>query len=235
MNNSFPNSLGTSGDGPGGGGGGGSATTQDRLGTGGGGGFANPGQPGNHPDPAVTNGAGGPKYSLPTLLPLIGGSGGGGETGSSSPGGGGGGGGGALLIASSGTISLVDNSQFQISASGGDANTQVAGSGGGSGGAVRLIANVISGNLRINASGGAGSNGGSGGGGYVRIEAFDLNSLTIIPNPFMSPRITMATRRGDALEAARHPHRLGGRDRAARSAERVAARGAGYHPPVKPI
>jgi hypothetical protein len=59
---------------------------------------------------------------------------------------------------------------------------------------VRIIANAISGNLRADVSGGHGSNyGGSGSGGYVRIEAFDLNSLTINVNQNMSPRITTAT------------------------------------------
>ena len=80
-------------------------------------------------------------------------------------------------------------------AKGGDGTITVVGSGGGSGGAVRLIANTISGDLLINAGGGfsGGGNGGSGGGGYVRIEAFDLTSLTIAPTPNTSPRITTAT------------------------------------------
>lgn len=195
INNAYQNLPGANGDGPGGGGGGGSAATQDKHGTGGGGGFANPGQPGNYPLNDVTNAAGGPKYGLSTLLPLIGGSGGGGETGSSTAGAGGGGGGGALLLASSGTISFTDNFQDQIAAGGGNGNRITVGSGGGSGGAVRLIANTISGSLRINAGGGFGSgNGGSGGGGYVRIEAFDLTALTVnLSNQSTAPRVTTAT------------------------------------------
>ena len=77
VNNQFyPSSPGVNGDGPGGGGGG-IATTPEKLGTGGGGGFGLPGQPGISSSTSVINGIGGPKYGLPTLLPLIGGSGGG--------------------------------------------------------------------------------------------------------------------------------------------------------------
>jgi hypothetical protein len=127
-------SAGVNGDGPGGGGASGSSSQTIR--SAGGGGFGNPGFPGSSQDPGVVNGAGGPKYGLPTLLPLIGGSGGG----------------------------------------------------------VRLIANVISGNMPINAGGGfGGSSGGNGGGGYVRIEAFDLNSLNISIQGGPSPHVSTAT------------------------------------------
>jgi hypothetical protein len=188
-------SPGVNGDGPGGGSGAGSATTPIARGAGGGGGFGNPGQPGRFPADVVVNGNGGPKYGLPTLLPLIGGSGGGGEVGgNSSPGAGGGGGGGALLLASSGTITFVNGNGNQIAATGGNGNAFQVGSGGGSGGGIRLVANIISGNFQVNASGGGGYYGGSsGGGGYVRIEAFDLTSLTINVNPSLPPRISTAT------------------------------------------
>lgn len=187
---------GVNGDGPGGGSGGGSAATATAIGTGGGGGFGNPGQPGSYPGEGSISGAGGPKYGLSTLLPLIGGSGGGGEVGNSSTAGaGGGGGGGALLIASSGAITFADGSSNRIIADGGFGRAFFVGSGGGSGGAVRLVANVISGALQIAANGGgsASSFAGGGGGGYVRIEAFDLNSLTISVNQSRAPRISTAT------------------------------------------
>jgi hypothetical protein len=194
ITNFYPSSPGVNGDGPGGGSGG-DASIPEKIGTGGGGGFGNPGQPGSGTHPSIINGVGGPKYGLPTLIPLVGGSGGGGETGLSAPGGGGGGGGGALLIASSGTISFVDGPGNRIVANGGSGLTNVAGSGGGSGGGIRLIANTISGPLRINATGGSVSgNGGNGGGGYVRIEAFDLNSLSIAASGNgPAARITTAT------------------------------------------
>lgn len=202
VNDQFPYSPGVNGDGPGGGSGGGSATTPDTAGTGGGGGFASPGLTGSSPfDPGVNHATGGPKYGLPTLLPLIGGSGGGGDTGRSSQGGGGGGGGGALLIASSGTINFVSAGFSRIEAGGGLGLAAWAGSGGGSGGAVRLIANVISGDLRIDAGGGRpgvissnGTAGGLGGGGYLRLEALDLTSLNVVhTNIYGSiPRVTTA-------------------------------------------
>jgi hypothetical protein len=187
----YPFSPGVTGDGPGGGSGG-SATQPDKVGTGGGGGFGNVGQNGSSSNANVVNGMGGPKYGLASLIPLVGGSGGGGETGQGNTGGGGGGGGGALLIASSTSITFVDRVGERIEAKGGNGANNVAGSGGGSGGAVRLIANIISGTLRINASGGFSiGSGGSGGGGYVRIEAFDLSSLVISPSSNVgSPRIT---------------------------------------------
>jgi hypothetical protein len=196
VNGSYQNVPGANGDGPGGGSGGGTATA-DKPGTGGGGGFGNSGLPGGATSPSnVINGTGGPRYGLPTLLPLIGGSGGGGETGSSNAGGGGGGGGGALLIASSGTISFPAAGGERISASGGTGfNAMGVGSGGGSGGAVRLIANTISGDLRLNAVGGSpGFAGGQGGGGYVRIEGFDLTSLNIVLGFSSSlPRVSTTT------------------------------------------
>lgn len=191
-----PSSPGVTGDGPGGGAGGRGATEPQVFGTGGGGGFGNNGFAGNSADSRVVNGAGGPKYGLPTLLPLIGGSGGGGETGHGSSGAGGGGGGGAILIASSKTIGFGSTGFMHIIARGGSGSGNSSfGSGGGSGGAVRLIANGISGDLRIDANGGVGGfNGGHGGGGYVRIEAFDLNSFTIQPQGSPGPpRITTAT------------------------------------------
>jgi len=193
VTNFFPSSPGVSGDGPGGGGGG-NASVPEKTGSGGGGGFGNPGQPGTSTNPSIINGIGGPKYGLPTLIPLIGGSGGGGETGLSASGAGGGGGGGALLIASSGTINFVDSGGSRILANGGNGSANVVGSGGGSGGAVRLIANTISGGLRINASGGnVSGNGGSGGGGYLRVEGFNLNGLSIVNTGFGPlPRITTA-------------------------------------------
>lgn len=212
----FQKTPGVNGDGPGGGSGGGSAATPEVSGSGGGGGFAFPGLSGtNQPFiTGVTHGAGGPKYGLPTLLPLIGGSGGGGQTGSSAQGTGGGGGGGAILIASSGTINFITdpatttNIDQRIRANGGDGcvcpgGGSAPGSGGGSGGAVRLIANRITGRLNVKVNGGfpsgafgGSTSGGYGGGGYVRIEAFDLNSLTVDladTNPLSAPRVTTAT------------------------------------------
>ena len=188
-----PSTQGVNGDGPGGGAGGRGSVAPNVFGTGGGGGFGTPGFPGNSADSRVINGAGGPKYGLPTLLPLIGGSGGGGETGHGSAGAGGGGGGGALLLASSGTISFGNLGPTQIVANGGNGTASSSfGSGGGSGGAVRLIANTIAGDLRINAGGGGAGNGGTGGGGYIRIEAFNLTSMNFTPVNFTisSPRIT---------------------------------------------
>lgn len=189
---------GANGDGPGGGGGAGSTGSFNSVGNPGGGGFGTIGENGRLPANflpqgfTLADGAGGPKYGLPTLLPLIGGSGGGGEvSNSSSPGGGGGGGGGAILIASSGTISFVSN-PF-ISAQGGHGSTRNFGAAGGSGGAVRLIANVITGNVTINADGGSGSSGGHGGGGYIRVEAFDLSALNLNING--SPRVSTTTPR----------------------------------------
>jgi hypothetical protein len=192
-----PSSPGVTGDGPGGGAGGRGSSEPNIFGTGGGGGFGVPGSPGGSADSRVTNGAGGPKYGLPTLLPLIGGSGGGGETGHGSAGAGGGGGGGALLIATSGTIGFGSTGFIHIAARGGNGQINSSfGSGGGSGGAIRLMANGISGDFRVDGGGGFGaSNGGHGGGGYVRIEAFNLNSFNIQPiNTGASlPRITTAT------------------------------------------
>jgi len=99
------------------------------------------------------------------------------------------------VIASSGTINFPAAGGERISAKGGDGAINVIGSGGGSGGAVRLIANTISGDLRINASGGnPGSAAGAGGGGYVRIEAFDLTSLNIVLGFGSSvPRVSTTT------------------------------------------
>ena len=189
--------AGSNGDGPGGGGGAGSAGSSTSAGNPGGGGFGTPGQIGQLTEGqsggfTLANGAGGPKYGLPTLLPLIGGSGGGGDASSgSSPGGGGGGGGGAILIASSGTISFISGAQ--ISAHGGNGRAQVFGSGGGSGGAIRLIANIIHGSVNIRAEGGSGFRGGFGGGGYVRLEAFDLSALNMGISG--SPRLSTSTPR----------------------------------------
>ena len=197
-----PSSAGVSGDGPGGGAGGPISNTAGVFGVGGGGGFATPGLSSNGSASNSISGDGGPKYGLSTLIPLIGGSGGGGEGGrgaaaGNTTGGGGGGGGGALLIASSGVIDFPapDIGILRINASGGNGlGTLVAGAGG-SGGAVRLVANRITGSLRINATGGAGSTGAHGGGGYVRLEAFDLTTLNLVSVSFgtPSPRITMAT------------------------------------------
>lgn len=188
---------GSNGDGPGGGGGAGTAGSSTSAGNPGGGGFGTPGQIGQLVEAlsqgfTLANGAGGPKYGLPTLVPLIGGSGGGGETSNGqAPGGGGGGGGGAILIASSGTISFISGAQ--ISAQGGNGQAQNFGAGGGSGGAVRLIANVMHGNVSIRAEGGSGFRGGFGGGGYVRVEAFDISALNMSING--SPRFSATTPR----------------------------------------
>lgn len=175
-------SPGVSGDGPGGGGGAASLSSPNSVGGGGGAGFANAGENGHYSATGVTviNGAGGPRYGLPTLLPLIGGSGGGGEVGISSPGGGGGGGGGAIVIASSGRIDFALGSG-SISARGGAGSYANTGPGGGSGGAVRLVANVIAGTLFVDASGGfsSGPGSGAGSGGYIRIEAFDSTALSL--------------------------------------------------------
>lgn len=190
-------SPGANGDGPGGGGGAGSTSSSNSAGNPGGGGFGTIGEKGQLPPSSLpqgftlVDGAGGPKYGLSTLLPLIGGSGGGGEVGSgSSPGGGGGGGGGAILIASSGTINFV--SGF-LSAQGGSGSIRNFGAAGGSGGAVRLIANVITGSASIAAGGGSGFRGGTGGGGYIRLEAFDLGSLNLTIHG--SPRVSTTTPR----------------------------------------
>ncbi len=158
-------SLGGNGDGPGGGSGSGSASSPTLFGAGGGGGFANPGIPGSWNSEPTVNGAGGPRYGLPTLLPLIGGSGGGGEGGfsSSGAGAGGGGGGGALLLASSSVINFGDDPfTVRIAANGGNGFSANVGAGGGSGGAVRLMANTISGALRVNAGGGGNNSFGGG-------------------------------------------------------------------------
>src|SRR5216684_6580175 len=95
---------GVPGDGPGGGGGG-IGVASGTAGAGGGGGFGTAG--GSGANAGSLNGAPGPKFGAPTVLPLIGGSGGGGG-GANNNGraGGGGGGGGAILIASSGTITI---------------------------------------------------------------------------------------------------------------------------------
>jgi len=188
-------SPGVSGDGPGGGGGGG-GTAPNAVGSAGGGGFSNSGLGGLASSNQVgaefiiVNGAGGPRYGLPSLVPLIGGSGGGGEVGRLSPGAGGGGGGGALLIASSGNINFTSNPS-QIIATGGNGTAFNIGSAGGSGGAVRLIGNLISGTLRIDAGGGGGFNGGNGAGGYIRIEAFDTSALQLSLSG--SPRVSIST------------------------------------------
>ena len=202
VNGQNPNSPGHNGDGPGGGSGGGSATTPDTRGTGGGGGYGFPGLSGSNAPfvTGVTHAPGGTTYGLPTLLPLIGGSGGGGETGGSLHGAGGGGGGGALLIASSGVITFSGFSFIDASGAFGCICNPLNGSGGGSGGAVRLIANRITGTLRANVGGGAGGvvfggsiRGGDGGGGYLRIEAFDLNSLDVQPLGTPNPRVITST------------------------------------------
>ena len=102
------------------------------------------------------------------LVPLFGGSGGGGEN-LQGFGGGGGGGGGAILIASS--VSITVNGT--ISANGGSAPS--SGGGGGSGGAIRLVAPLIQGSGHLSAVGGTSGCGGPpfiGGGGTVRLEAF---------------------------------------------------------------
>jgi hypothetical protein len=186
-------SAGVNGDGPGGGGGAGSSSSPNSVGNAGGGGFANAGQDGTYLNPSVTvvNGKGGPRYGLPSLIPLIGGSGGGGDVGAAGGGGGGGGGGGAILIASSGTINFTSNPST-ISVRGGFGFARTVGAGGGSGGAVRLIANIITGTLVIEAQGGNGSSGGTGSGGYIRLEAFDISGLHL--NGLSgSPRVSVAT------------------------------------------
>ena len=197
-----PSSAGVSGDGPGGGAGGPISSTAGVIGIGGGGGFATPGLSANGSPSNSISGEGGPKYGLPTLIPLIGGSGGGGEggrgaAGGSATGGGGGGGGGALLIASSGAIDFPapDTGVIRINANGGNGQGFIVAGAAGSGGAVRLVANRIIGALRMSASGGVGGTGANGGGGYVRLEAFDLTSLNFVLISFgtQPPRVTMAT------------------------------------------
>ncbi len=169
---------GKSGDGPGGGGGavatpdgsdasgggGGSYFTSGSMGTGGG------------PNPALA----GRTYGSKILLPLIGGSGGGGSSAYlNGLGGAGGGGGGAILIASSTQI-IFEGGFAGIQAIGGEpgCSNRICG-GAGSGGAIRLVANTITGNPRLLAYGGTarGTRGNSGGAGYVRYEAFNLENF----------------------------------------------------------
>ena len=189
---------GTNGDGPGGGRGAGSVGSTNSAGNPGGGGFGTAGENGQMPPSflpqgfTLADGVGGPKYGLPTLLPLIGGSGGGGDVGNGgSPGGGGGGGGGAILIASSGTITFASGSF--LTAAGGNGTVRNFGAAGGSGGAIRLIANIITGTATISAGGGFGFRGGTGGGGYIRLEAFDLGALSLTLHG--SPRVSTTTPR----------------------------------------
>lgn len=131
-------------------------------------------------NPRLANG--GTFTGNPYLVPLIGGSGGGGNgrnfVNDSTPNGaGGGGGGGAILIASNSSIALGGSvNGLAIRASGGRG---VVYSGGGSGGAVRLMAPVLSGNGRIDVSGGLyPGNTVSGGTGLARLEAFDQTGFT---------------------------------------------------------
>lgn len=131
-------------------------------------------------------GMGGSTYGNGLLMPLIGGSGGGGGACDNNTGIGGAGGGGAILIASSTSITLASGSI--ISVRGGNNTIYASGGGyGGSGGAIRLIANTISGSGTLRAEGGA-----SGSRGFIRAEAFNLNSFTAqgvpaailgLPNP----------------------------------------------------
>ncbi|GAA5787482.1 hypothetical protein [Chitiniphilus shinanonensis] len=101
-------------------------------------------------------GQGGVAYGSDLLLPLIGGSGGGGGTGGAGyPGSGGGGGGGAILIAASGTVNVTGGIYARGGASGASNGTNLgATGGGGSGGAIRLVATMISGNGKLQATGG---------------------------------------------------------------------------------
>lgn len=134
----------------------------------------------------ATGGNGGTfTYGNDGQIPMIGGSGGsGGGGGNIYTGGAGGGGGGAILIASSGTITV----NGAVTANGGNGASCggysgwwfTGGGGGGSGGAVRLIATTIAGNGTISANGGAyGSANGNGygtngGGGRIRLEAWNF-------------------------------------------------------------
>ena len=107
-------------------------------------------------------------YGNTFLLPLVGGSGGGEGGLPTTSTFSGGGGGGAILIAASGSI-LLNGS---ILAAGGDGGFQYWGNslaGGGSGGGVRLVAASFTGNGSISASGGRGG----GGGGRIRIDAYE--------------------------------------------------------------
>ena len=175
---------GVPGDGPGGGGGG-TGVASGTAGAGGGGGFGTAGGAGQNA--GSLNGAPGPKFGAPTVLPLIGGSGGGGGgANNNSRAGGGGGGGGAILIASSGTIT-INGTVFARGGNGGFFSNTPSG-GGGAGGAIRLIANTINGTGTLNASGGFTSNcfiacGGTGGQGYVRIEAYNYSGFTGATSP----------------------------------------------------
>lgn len=188
----LPIYAGNAGQGPGGGTAG-KKGANSNAGGGGGGGFNVAGT--NASGEAGCFGIGGPKYSVNTLLPLIGGSGGGG--GGASPnarGASGGGGGGAILLASSGTITFSGSAAINAVGGAGGAATQTSathgGGGGGSGGAIRLIANTISGPATLNVAGGTAggsysgvTGGGTGGLGYVRVEAFDYSALTSSGNP----------------------------------------------------
>ncbi|MFN0086210.1 MAG: hypothetical protein ACKVX9_12555 [Blastocatellia bacterium] len=182
---------GLNGGGPGGGGGG-QYNNGFQGGGGGGGGFGGMGLIG-FPGSGVQAGTGGTAYGSQTLIPLIGGSGGGGSAAGPSPGNygnSGGGGGGSILIASTGTIS----GSGSINARGGNSGNFSACyprcGGGGSGGGIRMVANTISGSPNLNVSGGvSGFGNGDGGGGYVRIEGYNLASF----NPTISAINGIAT------------------------------------------
>lgn len=153
----------TPGLGPGGGG-----TTVVVACIGAGGAHAGPGRDG-------ARGSSGNMYGNEFLLPLVGGSGGSGSPLGCAVGGGGAGGG-AVLIASSQSI-VIDG---KVIAVGGTNPRSFCGStrrgGDGSGGAIRLIAPVIDGVGLLNTrGGGVGCAVGAGGGGRIRLEAFQLN------------------------------------------------------------
>ena len=185
--NAAPFFNGLPGNGPGGGGGA-ASNGVDTPASGGGGGYRTVGLDGS--GPFDLKGKGGLTYGAATAQTLIGGSGGGGSSGyPGSRGTGGGGGAGAILIASSGKIIFQSaNNTGLIFFHGG------SGGGYGSSGAIRLIASTISGTPNL--YGNENYFGGNGGGGYVRIEAFQfenhsttstysygLPSSPVMPNP----------------------------------------------------
>ncbi len=176
-------------DGPGGGGGGLGSASTPAAGAGGGGANSTPGGNGYGGTGGTNGGQGGARYGAVTVLPLIGGSGGGGGGAvANNRGGSGGGGGGGILIASSGSITI--SGAIVARGGGGNLNTcSHAAGGGGAGGTVRFIANIVKGGGTFFVDGGSGAGcisgqfAGNGGQGYVRVEAYDYNSLTATTSP----------------------------------------------------
>lgn len=112
-------------------------------------------------------------YGNSLIIPLVGGSGGGGCTNSGSPSGGGGGGGAILL--SSNTRVLFQNGTILANCGGG-----VSSYSSGSGGAIRIVSPLVGGNVTVSATGAGGIDSGS---GRIRIDAFDISTLTFAGNP----------------------------------------------------